>query len=83
MTIHETGVQTPDWDLEQLEVILEPAAAWQLVIAGPGAGKSARADRASSIACALYQGITKMRMGVIQPHAPVVAALPDDQFLPS
>jgi len=31
----------PDWDLEQLEVILEAPARWQLVIAGPGAGKSA------------------------------------------
>ena len=31
----------PDWDLEQLEVILEAPANWQLVIAGPGAGKSA------------------------------------------
>jgi hypothetical protein len=35
------GTATPDWDLEQLEVILEPPNAWQLVIAGPGAGKSA------------------------------------------
>lgn len=31
----------PDWDLEQLEVILEDPDSWQLVIAGPGAGKSA------------------------------------------
>src|SRR5262249_27206599 len=31
----------PDWDLEQLEVILEAPTSWQLVIAGPGAGKSA------------------------------------------
>lgn len=31
----------PDWDLEQLEVILEATNVWQLVIAGPGAGKSA------------------------------------------
>src|SRR5262249_12839410 len=30
----------PDWDLEQLEVILEAPTSWQLVIAGPGAGKS-------------------------------------------
>src|SRR5690606_35099423 len=35
------GTSVPDWDLEQLEVILEAPAAWQLVIAGPGAGKSA------------------------------------------
>lgn len=33
--------RTPDWDLEQLEVILDAPSSWQLVIAGPGAGKSA------------------------------------------
>ena len=32
---------TPDWDLEQLEVILDDPGSWQLVVAGPGAGKSA------------------------------------------
>ena len=26
---------TPDWDLEQLEVILDDSDSWQLVIAGP------------------------------------------------
>ena len=31
----------PDWDLEQLEVIIEAPAACQFVTAGPGAGKSA------------------------------------------
>lgn len=30
-----------EWDHEQLEVILEASTEWQLVIAGPGAGKSA------------------------------------------
>lgn len=35
------GTSVPDWDLEQLEVILEAPTGWQLVIAGPGAGKSA------------------------------------------
>ena len=35
------GTRVPDWDLEQLEVILEAPTGWQLVIAGPGAGKSA------------------------------------------
>lgn len=39
MNSNETNV--PDWDLEQLEVILEAPTGWQLVIAGPGAGKSA------------------------------------------
>src|SRR5713101_1590641 len=32
---------TPDWDLGQLEVIMDAPASWQLVTAGPGAGKSA------------------------------------------
>ncbi len=35
------SASVPDWDLEQLEVILEDPAGWRLVIAGPGAGKSA------------------------------------------
>ena len=35
------SASVPDWDLEQLEVILEAPNSWQLVIAGPGAGKSA------------------------------------------
>lgn len=35
------SASVPDWDLEQLEVVLEAPAGWQLVIAGPGAGKSA------------------------------------------
>lgn len=37
----QVTMPVPDWDLEQLEVILEAPASWQLVIAGPGAGKSA------------------------------------------
>jgi len=39
--VSSNGTSVPDWDLEQLEVILEAPTAWQLVIAGPGAGKSA------------------------------------------
>jgi hypothetical protein len=39
--VRTNGTSVPDWDLEQLEVILEAPAGWQLVIAGPGAGKSA------------------------------------------
>jgi len=31
----------PDWDLQQLEAIIEPGNSWQLITAGPGAGKSA------------------------------------------
>src|SRR3989454_2658002 len=33
--------RVPDWDLEQLEVIMDDSTSWQLVVAGPGAGKSA------------------------------------------
>lgn len=39
--MNSNNASVPDWDLEQLEVILEAPASWQLVIAGPGAGKSA------------------------------------------
>jgi hypothetical protein len=39
--VNADTASVPDWDLEQLEVILEAPAGWQLVIAGPGAGKSA------------------------------------------
>lgn len=35
------GQEIPDWDLEQLEVICDTPGSWQLVIAGPGAGKTA------------------------------------------
>jgi hypothetical protein len=43
--VTSNGTGEPDWDLEQLEVILEAPTGWQLVIAGPGAGKSAVACR--------------------------------------
>lgn len=39
--VNSTADSVPDWDREQLEVILETSASWQIVIAGPGAGKSA------------------------------------------
>jgi len=39
VSANETHV--PDWDLDQLEVILDAPTSWQLVVAGPGAGKSA------------------------------------------
>ncbi|WP_281316397.1 UvrD-helicase domain-containing protein [Polyangium sp. y55x31] len=41
MTSPNDQARAPDWDFEQLKVILEAPASWQLVIAGPGAGKSA------------------------------------------
>lgn len=39
--VSANNTTVPDWDLEQLEVILEAPACWQFVIAGPGAGKTA------------------------------------------
>ena len=39
------SASVPDWDLEQLEVILAAPNSWQLVVAGLGAGKSAVACR--------------------------------------
>lgn len=41
MTTANGQTGAPDWDLEQLEIILDSPSSWQLVIAGPGAGKSA------------------------------------------
>ena len=41
MTSTNDSARAPDWDLEQLEVILEGRSSWQFVTAGPGAGKSA------------------------------------------
>lgn len=39
--LNSDNASAPNWDLEQLEVILDVPSSWQLVIAGPGAGKSA------------------------------------------
>src|SRR6266550_4467956 len=51
---------TPDWDLEQLEVILDDPPAWQLVVAGPGAGKSAVACQ--RIAFLVDEGVSPSRI---------------------
>src|SRR6266550_3726359 len=51
---------TPDWDLQQLEVILDDPCAWQLVEAGPGAGKSAVACQ--RIAYLIDEGIAPSRI---------------------
>jgi len=41
MTCVDNEARAPDWDLEQLDIILEAPSSWQLVVAGPGTGKSA------------------------------------------
>ena len=65
----------PDWDLEQLEVILEEPADWQLVIAGPGAGKSAVACQ--RIAYLLDEAIPASRILLVSFTRTAVAELRD------
>ncbi len=67
--------QAPDWDLEQLEVILEEPASWQLVVAGPGAGKSAVACQ--RIAYLVDEGISPDRMLLVSFTRTAVAELRD------
>lgn len=52
--------EVPNWDLDQLEVITEPAEAWQLVAAGPGSGKTAVACQ--RIALLIDDGIPASRI---------------------
>lgn len=69
------GTSVPDWDLEQLEVILEAPAAWQLVIAGPGAGKSAVAcQRAAYL---VDEGVPPSRILLVSFTRTAVAELRD------
>ena len=63
------------WDLEQLEVILDDSASWQLVIAGPGAGKSAVACR--RIASLVDDGIQPSRIHLVSFTRTAVAELRD------
>jgi len=69
------GIAEPDWDLEQLEVILEDRASWQLVIAGPGAGKSAVACR--RVADLVDEGVPASRILVVSFTRTAVAELRD------
>ena len=66
---------TPNWDLEQLEVILDDSANWQLVIAGPGAGKSAVACQ--RIASLVDDGIQPSRIHLVSFTRTAVAELRD------
>lgn len=55
-------METP-WDLHQLEVILEDRKSWQLVIAGPGAGKSAVACQ--RVAYLVDEGVNPTKILII------------------
>jgi hypothetical protein len=65
----------PDWDLEQLEVILENTSSWQLVAAGPGAGKSAVACQ--RIAYLIDEGVPASRVLLVSFTRTAVAELRD------
>src|SRR5688572_23477597 len=69
------GGNAPDWDLEQLEVIMEPPASWQLVSAGPGAGKSAVACQ--RIAYLIDEGLPASRILLASFTRTAVAELRD------
>jgi hypothetical protein len=75
MTCVGTQTAVPNWDLEQLEVILEPASCWQLVIAGPGAGKSAVACQ--RVAFLMDDGVTASKILLISFTRTAVAELRD------
>jgi hypothetical protein len=65
--------RSPNWDLEQLEVILEGPSAWQLVIAGPGAGKSAVACQ--RVAYLVDEGVPSSRILLVSFTRTAVAEL--------
>ena len=67
--------RAPDWDLEQLEIILDDAASWQLVSAGPGTGKSAVACQ--RIASLLDDGVPPSRILLVSFTRTAVAELRD------
>lgn len=66
---------TPEWDVEQLAVILEPPSAWQLVTAGPGAGKSAVACQ--RVAYLIDEGAPPSRILLVSFTRTAVAELRD------
>ena len=70
-----SGQATPDWDLEQLEVILDEPDSWQLVVAGPGAGKSAVACR--RVAYLVDEGTPPSRVLLVSFTRTAVAELRD------
>ncbi|HXF65687.1 MAG TPA: ATP-dependent helicase, partial [Burkholderiales bacterium] len=73
--VSSSGASVPDWDLEQLEVILEAPTGWQLVIAGPGAGKSAVACQ--RVAYLVDEGVPPSRILLVSFTRTAVAELRD------
>ena len=71
--MNSDNASVPDWDLEQLEVILEAPTDWQLVIAGPGAGKSAVACQ--RVAYLVDDGIPASRILLVSFTRTAVAEL--------
>ena len=65
----------PDWDIEQLEVIIDAPATWQLVIAGPGAGKSAVACQ--RVAFLVDEGVPASRILLVSFTRTAIAELRD------
>ena len=66
---------SPDWDLHQLEVILEDPGSWQLVTAGPGTGKTAVACQ--RIASLVDDGVQPSRILLVSFTRTAVAELRD------
>lgn len=73
--MNSSGTSVPDWDLEQLEVILEAPTSWQLVIAGPGAGKSAVACQ--RVAYLVDEAVSASRILLVSFTRTAVAELRD------
>ena len=73
--VASTSQRIPDWDLEQLEVILDDPASWQFVVAGPGAGKSAVACQ--RIASLVDDGIPPSRILLVSFTRTAVAEIRD------
>ena len=65
----------PNWELDQLEVIMDEPESWQLVTAGPGAGKSAVACQ--RIAYLVDDGVPPSRILVVSFTRTAVAELRD------
>ena len=63
----------PEWDVEQLEVILATPDSWQLVVAGPGTGKSAVACQ--RVAYLIDEGIPPSRILLVSFTRTAVAEL--------
>lgn len=71
----DNGRGIPDWDIEQLEVIMEEPVAWQLVVAGPGTGKTAVACQ--RIAFLVDEGVPSSRILLVSFTRTAVAELRD------